>query len=329
MSAPVSRTRRPEARPDEILDAALAVFSEQGFAGARVEDIAKRAGLSKGAIYLYFESKDAMLKGLVRRLADGVVGAAEGLVDPNRDASVTLRSLVAFMVVQISNPHVSAAPRIVIAEAQRFPELAAFYRETVIARGHRLLTRLIDLGVSQGVFRDVDRESPLAVTLVQGISSGDRMDITLRKAVELGVAAIVPVATERSVVKLRDERADRRRQHWQALAIAACEQCGRNTVPAIAEPVDFRAWLAALPKDPGTQSRIALAVGGDAGFTHLPKPGGNVLLLVGPEGGLSPEEATLAASRGFTAIRMGPRILRTETAAVVAMAAMQTLWGDL
>jgi AcrR family transcriptional regulator len=154
----VPRTRRPEARPDQILDAALAVFSEQGFAGARVEDIAKRAGLSKGAIYLYFESKDAMLKGLVRRLADGVVGAAEGLVDPNRDASVTLRSLVAFMVVQISNPQVSAAPRIVIAEAQRFPELAAFYRETVIARGHRLLTRLIDLGVSQGVFRDVDRE---------------------------------------------------------------------------------------------------------------------------------------------------------------------------
>jgi len=158
MSAPVPRTRRPEARPDQILDAALAVFSEQGFAGARVEDIAKRAGLSKGAIYLYFESKDAMLKGLVRRLADGVVGAAEGLVNPNVDASVTLRSLVAFMIVQISDPQVSAAPRIVIAEAQRFPELAAFYRETVIARGHRLLTRLIDLGVSQGVFRDVDRE---------------------------------------------------------------------------------------------------------------------------------------------------------------------------
>jgi AcrR family transcriptional regulator len=158
MSAPVPRTRRPEARPDQILDAALAVFSEQGFAGARVEDIAKRAGLSKGAIYLYFESKDAMLKGLVRRLADGVVGAAEGLVNPNVDASVTLRSLVAFMIVQISDPQVSAAPRIVISEAQRCPELAAFYRETVIARGHRLLTRLIDLGVSQGVFRDVDRE---------------------------------------------------------------------------------------------------------------------------------------------------------------------------
>lgn len=152
------RARRPEARPDEILDAALAVFSEQGFAGARVEDIAKRAGLSKGAIYLYFESKDAMLKGLVRRLADGVVGAAESLVNPNLDAATTLRSLVAFMAVQLSNPKVSAAPRIVIAEAQRFPEIAAFYRETVIARGQRLLTRLIDAGVAQGVFRDIDRD---------------------------------------------------------------------------------------------------------------------------------------------------------------------------
>ena len=130
-------------------------------------------------------------------------------------------------------------------------------------------------------------------------------------------------------MKLRDERADRRRQHWQALAIAACEQCGRNTVPEVAEPVDYRAWLAALPKDTGTQSRIALAVGGETGLAELPKPAGDVLLLVGPEGGLSPEEGSLAATRGFTAVRMGPRILRTETAAVVAMAAMQTLWGDL
>lgn len=194
-----------------------------------------------------------------------------------------------------------------------------------------VITRIHRSEVSAKVtgFRDVDRESPLAVTLIQGISSGDRMDITLRKAVELGVSAIVPVATERSVVKLRDERADRRRQHWQALAIAACEQCGRNTVPAVAEPVDYRTWLAALPKDAGTQSRIALAVGGETGLAELPKPAGDVLLLVGPEGGLSPEEGALAATRGFTPVRMGPRILRTETAAVVAMAAMQTLWGDL
>lgn len=196
--------------------------------------------------------------------------------------------------------------------------------DAVITRVHRN-----EVSAKVTGFRDVDRESPLAVTLVQGISSGDRMDITLRKAVELGVGAIVPVATERSVVKLRDERADRRRQHWQALAIAACEQCGRNTVPEVAEPVDYRAWLTTLPKDPGAQSRIALAVGGEVSLAGLRKPVGDVLLLVGPEGGLSPEEASLAATRGFAPVRMGPRILRTETAAVVAMAAMQTLWGDL
>lgn len=196
--------------------------------------------------------------------------------------------------------------------------------DAVITRIHRN-----DVAVRVTGFRDVDRESPLCVTLAQGISSGDRMDITLRKAVELGVGRIVPIATERSVVKLRDERADRRRQHWQALAIAACEQCGRNTVPAVAEPVDYRSWLAALPKEPGTQTRIALAVGGETSLAGLPRPVGDVVLLVGPEGGLSPEEASLAASRGFTPVRMGPRTLRTETAALVAMAAMQTLWGDL
>ncbi len=152
------RTRRPEARPDEILDAALAVFSEQGFAGARVEDVAARAGLSKGAVYLYFASKDAMLEALVRRLADHVVGAAETLVDTTSgDAERTLRSLLTFMAVQLSDPRVSAAPRIVIAEAQRFPKIAALYRDAVIGRGQRLLARLIDRGVAQGAFRDVDR----------------------------------------------------------------------------------------------------------------------------------------------------------------------------
>jgi 16S rRNA (uracil1498-N3)-methyltransferase len=178
-------------------------------------------------------------------------------------------------------------------------------------------------------FRDVERESPLAVTLAQGISSGDRMDLTLRKAVELGVHTIVPLTTERSVVKLRDERADRRRQPWQALVIAACEQCGRNAVPSVEEPVDYRTWLATLPLDSGDQTRIALAVGGERQLATLPKPSGEVLLLVGPEGGLNPEESALAVTRGFAPVRMGPRILRTETAALVALSAMQTLWGDL
>ncbi|MCA0200929.1 MAG: TetR/AcrR family transcriptional regulator [Proteobacteria bacterium] len=152
------RTRRPEARPDEILDAALAAFSELGFAGARIEDVAARAGLSKGAVYLYFESKEALLKALVRRLADRVVGAAENLAASDGvDAEKTLRSLLTYMALQLSNPRVSAAPRIVIAEAQRFPEIASYYRSAVIDRAERLLAGLIDRGVAQGVFRDIDR----------------------------------------------------------------------------------------------------------------------------------------------------------------------------
>jgi AcrR family transcriptional regulator len=154
------RERRPEARPDEILDAAMAVFAEVGFAGARVEDIAARAGLSKGAVYVYFESKHAMLKALVRRLADRVVGGAEALVESGAgvDAEKTLRSLLTFIAVQVSNPQVSAAPRLVMAEAQRFPEIGALYRDVVLTRVRRLIARLCERGVAQGAFRPVDPE---------------------------------------------------------------------------------------------------------------------------------------------------------------------------
>jgi AcrR family transcriptional regulator len=154
------RVRRPEARPDEILDAALAVFTELGFAGARVEDIAARAGLSKGAVYLYFDSKLSMLKALVRRLADRVVGAAEAMVVAHMDADAekTLGMLLTLMATQISNPKVSAAPRLVLAEAQRFPEIATLYRDEVIARGHKMIAQVCDRGVAQGIFRDVNRD---------------------------------------------------------------------------------------------------------------------------------------------------------------------------
>lgn len=153
----MARRRRPEARPEEILDAALAVFTDLGFAGARVEDIAKRAGLSKGAVYVYFESKHAILTALVRRLADRVIGAAEALVESGAEVSAeqTLRSLLGFIVVQISDPKISAAPRLVIAESQRFPEIGAMYRDLVLARVLRLITRLLARGVAQGAFRAV------------------------------------------------------------------------------------------------------------------------------------------------------------------------------
>ena len=155
----MARVRRPEARPDEILDAALAVFSEVGFAAARVEDIAARAGVSKGVIYLYFESKQSMLKALVRRLADGMVGAAEKLVASGAaggNAEQMLRALLTFMITQISNPTVSAAPRLVLSEAQRFPEIAMLYRDAVIARASQVIAGLLKRGVAEGVFRDID-----------------------------------------------------------------------------------------------------------------------------------------------------------------------------
>jgi len=186
-----------------------------------------------------------------------------------------------------------------------------------------------DVRVKTGRFRAEGPESPLRVTLVQGVSSGERMDFTIRKAVELGVTRLIPVLSERSVVKLGGDRVDRRRAHWQGVAISACEQCCRNLVPSVDEPVPFTHWLAALarPGSPG-ESRLMLAVGGAIRVRDLPPPGTTVLLLAGPEGGLSPGESALAMDRGFLSVRLGPRVLRTETAAIAALAAMQTLWGD-
>ncbi len=154
------------------------------------------------------------------------------------------------------------------------------------------------------------------------------MDITLQKAVELGVAAIQPVATERSVVKLKDERAQRRVEHWQNLVIAACEQCGRNRVPQVAAVLSLPEWLAqvAMPGPPD-EARLLLSPGAAQSLREL-VPAARTTLLVGPEGGLSPVETQLAHSRGFKSVRLGPRILRTETAALAALSAIQALWGD-
>ena len=171
----------------------------------------------------------------------------------------------------------------------------------------------------------VDRESPLHVTLAQGISSGERMDYTTQKAVELGVAAIQPLATERSVVRLGAERAAKRVAHWQGVVVAACEQSGRNRVPPVLPVMPLTSWLAAL--EPSTL-RLTLTPGAAQRLAKLKRPAAPTVLLVGPEGGLSPREHADAIASGFVPVRMGPRVLRTETAAVAALAAMQTLWGD-
>jgi 16S rRNA (uracil1498-N3)-methyltransferase len=172
--------------------------------------------------------------------------------------------------------------------------------------------------------RAIERESPLAITLAQCISSGDRMDIALQKSTELGVAKIVPIASERSVVRLTSDRADRRRAHWRNVVIAACEQCGRNRIPEVDAFSGLEEFLASSAN--GTL-RLLLAPGAERDLGNL-APSRAVTLLVGPEGGLTPAERRRAEETGFVPVCFGPRVLRTETAPLAVIAAMQTLWGD-
>ena len=169
-----------------------------------------------------------------------------------------------------------------------------------------------------------ERESPLIIALAQCVSSGDRMDATLQKSTELGVSSIVPIASERSIVRLSSDRADRRVAHWRNVVIAACEQCGRNRVPEIWAIIGFDRFLGQASTD---GLRLLLARDADRDLKQLERPSG-VTLLVGPEGGLAPAERQRAEGRGFIPVRFGPRVLRTETAPLAAIAAMQALWGD-
>ncbi len=170
----------------------------------------------------------------------------------------------------------------------------------------------------------VSRESPLHLTLLQGLSAADRMDYTLQKAVELGVEAVMPVVTRRSIVKLDRERADKRAAHWRQVVISACEQSGRNTIPEVMPLLPLAAGIPAL----GLRHGFVLSLDGGAHVRDIPVPTGPVALLAGPEGGLTDDEEALARSSGFVPITLGPRVLRTETAAVAALAAMQAVWGD-
>lgn len=172
--------------------------------------------------------------------------------------------------------------------------------------------------------RATERESPLAIELAQCVSSGDRMDLTVQKSTELGVSRIVPIASERSIVKLAGQRADRRVAHWRSVAIAACEQCGRNRVPDVAAITDFREFL---PKTTAGRLRLLLAQDAAQELKAL-TPKGGVTLLIGPEGGLTSDERRSAEGNGFVPVRFGPRVLRTETAPLAVIATMQALWGD-
>ncbi len=169
-------------------------------------------------------------------------------------------------------------------------------------------------------------ESPLNITLLQGISSGDRMDYSIQKAVELGVKQIQPIATDRSLVKLSAERVEKRLGHWQNVVISACEQCGRATIPKVLTPKTLANWLAA--NSATTATRILLNPIGALRLAKLTKPNSEIQLLIGAEGGLTQSEIDLAITNGFQSVILGPRILRTETAGPTAIATMQGLWGD-
>lgn len=173
-------------------------------------------------------------------------------------------------------------------------------------------------------WREVERESPLAVTLVQALQAGDKMDFTIQKAVELGVRDIVPVESRRSVLKLAGDRAAKRVAHWQGVAASACEQCGRNQVPLVAPLERLDQWLA-RPAD--GVLRLMLAPDAEETLAGI-VPASQVQLLIGAEGGLDPQEVIAARQSGFRAVRLGPRVLRTETAGLAALAALQVLWGD-
>jgi 16S rRNA (uracil1498-N3)-methyltransferase len=172
-----------------------------------------------------------------------------------------------------------------------------------------------------GERRDLERESPLSVTLVQGVSSGEKMDFTVQKAVELGVSAIHPVFSAKSVVRPSGERDAKKLAHWRRIAIAACEQCGRNRIPKIHEPVALERYRA-----PEAALKILLAPAGSARLADFARS--PLVLAAGPEAGFSEAEEAMLRGDGFAPVRLGPRVLRTETAALAALAALNALAGD-
>ena len=172
--------------------------------------------------------------------------------------------------------------------------------------------------------RPSENESPLGVTLVQAVSAGERMDFTLQKSVELGVAAVIPVISSRSVARPEGERAQKRVARWQEIVVSACEQSGRCVVPEVRPLLPYTQALAALPD---ADAKLLMSLNNRQSLHGIPPPQ-SVILMAGPEGGWTHEEEEAAFAAGFSGLTLGRRVLRTETAALAALAAMQTLWGD-
>lgn len=193
------------------------------------------------------------------------------------------------------------------------------YTATIIVAERRQVIVEIDAKLT------LDPQSPLPIHLGQGVSKGDRMDIVLQKATELGVTHITPLITERCAVKLDEKRWEKKLHQWQKIIQGACEQCGRNTLPLLNPPRALSGWLA----ESTTQTRLVLSPGSQQKLTQLTANSQGFRLLVGPEGGLSESEVHQAEETGFTGCSLGPRILRTETAALTSISVLQATFGDL
>jgi 16S rRNA (uracil1498-N3)-methyltransferase len=209
-------------------------------------------------------------------------------------------------------------------------QLVLFNGETCANKRFDYLATLIQVSKKSAIVQItaqyvVDNESPLVIHLGQGISRGDRMDFTLQKSVELGVHKITPLFTERCGVKLSGERLEKKCQQWQKIVIAACEQSGRAFVPEVTEPISLAHWLAQQT----TALKLNLHPKAQHSIMSLPSNSQNIRLLIGPEGGLTDEEISDANQAGFQDVLLGPRILRTETAALTALSALQCRFGDL
>ncbi|MBV8658643.1 MAG: 16S rRNA (uracil(1498)-N(3))-methyltransferase [Burkholderiales bacterium] len=193
------------------------------------------------------------------------------------------------------------------------------YEAVVTAMGKR------NVEVEIASFEALDVESPLALTLVQALSAAERMDYTIQKATELGVQCVQIVQSAYCAYKLAADRVEKRMAHWQGVAIAAAEQCGRTRIPTILAPVRFDSWLAAMPP---AELRLLLSPVGAVRLDQLPAKVGSAQVLIGPEGGFSDDEEAAAIAAGFTPLILGPRLFRTETVAPVISALLQARYGD-
>lgn len=200
-----------------------------------------------------------------------------------------------------------------------FNGLIGHFEATISAASKKNVT------VTLKQFIEHNAESPLSIHLGQGISRGDKMEFTIQKAVELGVSEITPLFSERCGVKLSGERLEKKWQQWQKIAISACEQCGRNTLPLVHKPISLSHWL----QQSSNELKINLHPRATDTIKTLRPPKDGIRLIIGPEGGLSDDEITQTVAQNFCEVGLGPRILRTETAALTVISALQLQFGDL